>query len=140
MLGIEQFFPYKLYLFKIEYGESYPTWASKFAFPSGTCVLSNSESLLISSTIYSFFAYGSTPHLYLAEISEANGAISARYKSSTSCDYVYGSAASGDYIFASACGNSLLIFNKASYTFSIKTFSGTSLSEIVFDLTTSKYG
>ena len=139
MLGVDPLSPYILHLYKIAYGEASPAWALKLACPSGSCVVSNSESLFLSSTIYSFFTYGSTKYLYLVAISEVDGTVLAKYKSSVSWDYVNGATISGDYILASACGKNLLIFNKVSNAFSIKSFSGTSLSGIIYDSLTSRY-
>ena len=62
----------------------------------------------------------------MAVISLSDGTVSNRYKSSTSCDNVYGSGASGDYIVVSVSWSSfyLLMFNRATNLFDIKSFSG----------------
>ena len=80
---------------------------------------------MISSSIYTFFAYGSTKYVYMAEISVSDGTVSNRYKSSFSCTQVRGSGVNGNYIAASVqCSSSfyLLMFNRATNLFDIKLF------------------
>ena len=60
-------------------------------------------------------------------ISANDGSVSARYKSSAIWNMVYGSGANGDYIAATvkwAIPFYLLLFNRATNVFSIKTFPG----------------
>ena len=109
----------------------------KLPWSSVTWSLSYSESQLESSLIYTFTTYGSPQFLYLIVMSVSNGSVVARYKSSTSCTFVYGSGSSGDYMIASAW-DKLLLFNKATNTFSILSFSGSSLYGIGFDTATSR--
>ena len=93
---------------------------------------------MVSSSIYTLFPYGSSPqYVYMAVISLTDGTVSNRYKSSISCTQVWGSGVSGDYIVASVGCSSpyLLIFNRATNLFDVKSFSGTSLYEIDFDTT-----
>ena len=122
MLGSNPSSPYQLHLYKHTFGNSSPDWSLKLSWPSGTWTTDLSESLLVSSTIYTFFPYGSTQHVYMAVISLSDGTVSNRYKSSTSCTAVYGSGVNADYIVASVyCSSSyLLMFNRASNLFDIK--------------------
>ena len=130
MLGADPSSPYQLHLYKHTFGVTSPDWSLKLSWPSGTWAINDSESLLISSSIYSFFPYGSTSHyVYMAIISLSDGTVSNRYKSSISCTYIFGSGANGDYIAASVQWTPiyLLIFNRATNLFDIKSFSGTIL-------------
>ena len=128
MLGSDPFPPYQLHFYKHTFGETSPDWSLKLSWPSGTWYASNSESLLISSSIYAFFPYGSSSvsYIYIAMISLSDGTVSNRYKSSLSCTQVYGSGVNGDYIAASVQWSSyyLLMFNRATNLFNIKLFSG----------------
>ena len=127
MLGYDPSSPYELRLYKHTFGSTSPDWSLKLAWPSGTWTTEFSESLLVSSTIYTFFPYGSsTKYVYMAMISLSDGTVSNRYKSSISCTEVYGSGVNGDYIAASVQWSSfyLLMFNKASNLFDIRSFSG----------------
>ena len=73
----------------------------------------------------------------MAVISLSDGTVSNRYKSSISCEQIYGSGVNGDYIAATIrwISTYLLIFNKATNLFDIKTFSGTYLDGIGLDTT-----
>ena len=128
MLGVDPSSPYELHLYKHTFGGTSPDWSLKLSWPSGTWLTAESESLLISSTIYTLFPYGSsTLYVYIAVISLSDGTVSNRYKSSISCSNVYGSGVNGDYIVASVlCSPSyyLLMFNRATNLFDIKSFSG----------------
>ena len=126
MLGVDPSSPYQLHLYKHTFGWTSPDWSLTLSWPSGTWTLDISESLLISSSIYAFFAYGSPLYVYMAVISVFNGSVSNRYKSSISCSLCMGSAVSGDYIAASVYWSSfsLLMFNRATNLFDIKSFSG----------------
>ena len=126
MLGSHPSSPYQLHLYKHTFGSTSPDWSLKLSWPSGIWTTSESESLLISSSIYTFFIYGSTKYLYMAVISVSDGTVSNRYKSSISWTNVYGSGVSGDYIVASAYCSSyyLLMMNRATNLFDIKSFSG----------------
>ena len=138
MLGVDPSSPYQLHLYKHTFGSISPNWCLKLLWPSGTWTIYYSESLLISSTIYTFFPYGSSIHyLYMAAISLSDGTVSNRYKSSTSWTNVWGSGVNGDYIAASVVCSSdhLLIFNRATNLFDIKSFSGTYLYGIGLDIT-----
>ena len=61
----------------------------------------------------------------MAIISLSDGSVSSRYKSSTICYTVMGSAVSGDYIAVTITTSSqgLLMFNRATNSITIKTFS-----------------
>ena len=138
MLGVDPSSPYQLHLYKHTFGGTSPDWSLKLSWPSGTWTIIESESLLISSTIYSFFPYGSSPqYVYMAVISLSDGTVSNRYKSSISWTYVYGSGVNGDWIAASVYWSSshLLMFNRATSLFDIKSFSGTNLVGICSDTT-----
>ena len=139
MLGIHPSSPYQLHLYKHTFGGTSPDWSLKLSWPSGTWTTERSESLLISSSsIYTFFIYGSSvQYAYMAVISLSDSKVSNRYKSSISCTQVYGSAVNGDYIAASViCSSSyLLMFNRATNLFDIKSFSGTYLYGIGLDTT-----
>ena len=138
MLGSDPSSPYQLHLYKHTFSNTSPDWSLKLSWPSGTWTASYSESLLISSSLYTFFIYGSSPqYVYMAVISLSDGTVSNRYKSSISCTDVYGSGTSGDYIAASVRWSSdyLLMFNRATNLFDIKSFSGTYLAGIGLDTT-----
>ena len=122
--------PYPLHFYSISFSLTAPTWSMKMSCPSGTCDSYYSSSILVSSKIISFFAYGSIRNLYYAEFSPSNGSIlSSRYKSSISCTAVYGAAANGDYIIATTNWGSLylIVHNTVTSAFEIKTFSGDNL-------------
>ena len=126
MLGSDPI-TYDLHLYKHTFSRTSPDWSLKLSWPSATWTLYASESLLVSSTIYTFFAYGSPQYVYMAVISVSDGTVSNRYKSSTSCTYALGSGVGGDYIAASVQWSSpyyLLMFNRATNLFDIKSFSG----------------
>ena len=128
MLGRDISSPYQLHLYKHTFGNTSPDWSLKLAWPFGTWNINFSESLLISSSIYTFFPYGNTTrYVYMADISVSDGTVINRYKSSTSCTLVYGSGANGDWIAASVrwTFSYLLMFNKATNLFDMKRFSGT---------------
>ena len=138
MLGSDPLSPYQLHLYKHTFGGTSPDWSRKLSWPSGTWAINFSESLLISSSIYTLFIYGSsTKYAYMAVISVSDGTVSIRYKSSISCIAVWGSAVSGDYIAASVRWSSehLLMFNRATNIFDIKSISGTYLYGIGLDTT-----
>ena len=127
MLGVDPSSPYQLHLYKHTFGSTSPDWSLKLSWPSGIWTSDLSESLLISSSIYSFFSYGSPQYLYMAVISLSDGTVSNRFKSSISCSSsVYGSGVNGDYIAASVVWFSynLLMFNRETNLFDIKSFSG----------------
>ena len=120
--------PYQLHLYKHTFGGTSPDWSLKLSWPSGTWTTGNSESLLISSSIYTFFLYGSSQYVYMAVISLSDGIVNNRYKSSISCSYVFGSGVSGDYIAVCVQWSSshyLLMFKRATNLFDIiKSFAG----------------
>ena len=137
MLGVDPSSPYQLHLYKHTFGGTSPDWSLKLLWPSGTWVTSESESLLISPSIYTLFPYGSPKYVYMAVISLSDGTVSNRYKSSISCTntQVFGSGVNGDYIAASVRWSSdhLLMFNRATNLFDIKLFSGINLYQIILD-------
>ena len=108
--------------------------------PSGSWLVSHSESLLLSSYIYSLFTYGSYRYLYFSVISSTDGSVSVRYKSSISCSDVFGSIVKEDYIYASAyCSSIYLIILKISnYSFDIKAFPGKYIFGFEVDTTTGR--
>ena len=74
----------------------------------------------------------------MAVISLLDGSVSNRYKSSISWTQVYGSGVNGDYIAASVQWSTsfyLLMFNRPTNLFDVKSFSGTSLYGISLDTT-----
>ena len=137
MLGCDPSSPYQLHLYKHTFGGTSPDWSLKLSWPSGTWIIDLSESLLISSSIYTFFPYGSPRYVYMTVISVSDGTVSNRYKSSIRCSTVFGSGTSGDYIAASVVcsSNYLLMFNRATNSFEIKLFSGSILHGIGLDAT-----
>ena len=137
MLGSDPSSPYQLHLYKHTFGETSPDWSLQLSWPSGIWTTYYSESLLISSSIYTFFPYGSTQYVYMAVISVSDCTVSNRFKSSISCTAVWASGANGDYIAASVTWSSdyLLMFNRATNLFDIKSFSGTYLYWIGLDTT-----
>ena len=127
MLGADPSSPYQLHLYKHTFGATSPDWSLKLSWTSGTWTTSDSESLLISSSIYTFFIYGSSSqYAYMVVISVSDGTVINRYKSSISWTYIYGSGVNGDYLAASVLCSSfyLLMFNRATNLFDIKSFSG----------------
>ena len=107
VLGVPSASPYNLQIYKITFLSTSVDWANQITCTSGTWSASNSESLLSSdqSTIYSFFAFGSTRYLYFAGLSVTGGSVTTtRYKSNTSALYVWGSALNGDYVVAQRMG------------------------------------
>ena len=138
MIGVDPS-SYHLHLYKHTFSNTSPDWSLKLSWPSGTWTIGTyeSDSLLISSSIYAFFAYGSTNYLYMAVISLSDGTVSNRHKSSVSCNSLRGSGNNGDYIAASVTWSSsyLLMFNIATNLFDIKLFSGTGLFGIGLDTT-----
>ena len=138
MLGIDIFTPRNLHFYKLTFSNLSPTWALKLSWPLGTWNAAYSESVLVSSSIYSFFSYGSTnKYVYLAVISEADGSVAARYKSSISWNTIYAAEASGDYIVASVWQTNLLVFKKETNTFTIKSLNNY-LSWIELERTTGR--
>ena len=137
MLGRDPSSPYQLHLYKHTFGGTSPDWSLKLSWPSGAWAIDLSESLLISSSIYTFFPYGSTRYLYMAVISVSDGTVSNRYKSSNYCSQVWGSGVNGNYIAASVRWSSdyLLMLNRATNIFDIKLLSGGSLYGIGLDTT-----
>ena len=137
MLGVDPSSPYHLHLYKHTFGGTSPDWSLQLSWPSGTWNIFYSESHLISTSIYTFFPYGSPLYVYMAVISVSDGTVSNRYKSSISCTNVWGSGNNGDYIVASVQWSSshLLMFNKATNLFYIKLFSGSGLYGIGLDTT-----
>ena len=121
--------PYQLHLYKHTFGNLSPDWSLKLAWPSGTWLQNYSESMRISSLIYSFISYGSTQYVYMVVISISDGSVSSRYKSSISWAPVWGSGTNEDYVVASIhCTTPcLLLFNRSTNIFTIKPFSGTDL-------------
>ena len=127
MLGSDPLSPYQLHLYKHTFGGTSPDWSLKLSCPSGTWTVTESESQLISSSIYTFFTYGSSyRYVYMAVISVSDGTVNNRYKASMTCVYVLGLGVNGDYIAVSVHWNSdfLLIFNRATNLFDIKLFAG----------------
>ena len=126
MLGVDPSTPYQLHIYKHTFGSTSPDWSLKLTWPSGTWTTVFSESLLISSSIYAFFSYGSSQYAYLTVISHSDGTVGNRYKSSISCTNLCGAGVNADYIVASVRWTSyyLLMFNKATNLFDIRSFSG----------------
>ena len=128
VLGADPFSSYNLKMYKITFLSTSVNWANQIACTSGIWFASNSESVLSSdrSTVYSFFTFGSTKYLYFIGLSESDGSVvTARYKSSTSVDYVYGSALNGDYVVTTTQSQTALVmYSISSSTFTIKSFSG----------------
>ena len=131
VLGSSSASPYNLQIYKITYLSTSVDWANQITCTSGTWTAAYSESLLSSdqSTIYSFFAFGSTQYLYFAGLSVTGGSmVTTRYKSSTSVSRVWGSALNGDYVVATTeSPTSLIMYSISSSTFTIKSFSGYNL-------------
>ena len=142
MIGQDITSPYNVHIYKHTFGNTSPNWSLAMTWPSGTWTMSNSESLLVSSSIYSFFVYGSTQYVYMAVISLSDKSVSSRYKSSITCSTVYGSAASGDYIAVSiqVSPQSLLIFNRVTNSITIKIFPNLSyaIHQIGLELSTNR--
>ena len=127
-------------LYKLTFSFLSPDWELTLPCQSLHCDVGLSESLLVSSSIYSFFSYGNPRYLYLAVISVTDGTVVARYKSSVQCDDVQGSEINGDYILTTTYSAFyyLVVFNKAIKAFSIKSFSGNGLFSVGLDAATSR--
>ena len=141
ILGTNPASPYQLQLCKHTFGNLSPDWSLKLSWPIGAWYQTLSESLVVSSSIYSFFPYGSTTlYVYMAVMSVTDGSVINRYKSSISCTNVRGSGANGDYIAASIYCSSgfLFLLNRATNVFSIKLFSGDQLYEIKLETATGR--
>ena len=121
-----------------------PDWSLKLGCSLSPWILSLSESLLVSSTIYSFFPYGptaATQYVYLAVVSLTSGSVSLRYKSNVVCAGLYGSGARGDFVVITAQCPSLsylIVYNIKNASFTIKQFSGTVISDVSIEATTGR--
>ena len=105
-------------------------WANKMLWSSGAWLISYSESIFnsVNSSIYCFFAYGSTRYVHLASFSVNDGSIiSSVYRSSKICTNVWSSAINGDFIIATIQWPSspfyLLMMRITTFEFSIKEYS-----------------
>ena len=130
MIGIDPSSPYPIHFYKIIFpGATVYTNNYRLDCSSGTWSGSFSESVLVSSSIYSFFTYGDTRYLYLAIFPMGGSDVTTRYKSSSNWDYVYGSAVSGNNIIVSAqcSGSKLIVYNLATNAFTINAFNGQEL-------------
>ena len=129
LVGSDIATPWSLLFYKMTFGSTTPTWALKIYClnPSTGWSIASSETVVISSTIYSFFVYGvsTTTYGYSALLDLNTGSVSLRYKSSIICQYIYSLIVSGDYIaVALTCGvGSLLLYNTATNTFNIRSLS-----------------
>ena len=119
-----------LHMYKFTFSRTEVDWANKIAC-IGSWSASDSESLISSdsSTIYSFFVFGSTHYLYFVTLSASNGSVtSARYKSNIYIYCLFSSALNADYAIAiTYLPTSLIIYKISSSIFTIKNFSGTIL-------------
>ena len=140
MIGLGYPAPNSLHIYKHTFGNSSPDWSLTMAWPSGTWTTTYSESLLVSSSIYSFFIYGSTPYVYMAVISLSDGSVSSRYKSSISCSTVSGSVVSGDYIVATIQESypNLLLFNRVTNSITIKKVTNGAIYQIGLEPSTNR--
>ena len=142
MIGYDPSSPGNLHMYKHSFGNTSPDWSLAMAWASGLWFASYSQSLLISSSIYSFFPYGGTSsYVYMVVISLSNGSVNSRYKSSVGCSYVWGSGVSGDFIAVSMYCHTylyLLMFNRAANVFIVKTFTGSFLLKIGLETSTNR--
>ena len=130
-----------LRMYKFAFTSAAPDWVLGMAWPVTGCYESYSESLLISSSIYSFFEYGDFyKYLYLAVISLSSGSVSVRYKSSINWSGALGSATKDGYVFASTYWNEpfLITYKIVTNTFSIKSFSSGNLFELDIETSTGR--
>ena len=101
MLGADPSPPYSLHLYCVDLSNISVAWANVLVCPSGVWTSGDSDSLLKSSFIYSFFIFGTPKHAYLTSFSKTTGAVtSSRYKSNVSWSLVLKIASQGDYIIA----------------------------------------
>ena len=124
--------PYSVHFYRITFSQTSPNWMNKMLWTSGTWTAAISSSVLSSdsSTIHSFFVYGSSspPPLYYASFSTSTGAVgSSRYKSSVLWASSFRSTLNGDYIVSTAqCYTPsmyyVIIMNIAINSFIIKGF------------------
>ena len=129
ILGSTPTTPFDLHFYKHTFGNTSPDWAQKSAWVGGGWVTAESESILVSSSIYTFFTYGGSTRLYMAELSLSDGSASKFYKESSTWGRVYGIAVTGDYIVVCTqwITAEILTYNKATNVFTIKKFAGTRL-------------
>ena len=126
LVGSDIATPWSLHLYKMTFGSTTPTWALKMNCfnPSSGWSVYLSETVVISSTIYSFFLYGTTSNTYgYGALLDLNtGSVSLRYKSSITCQDIYSSIVSGDYIAVALTWSVkiLLLYNTATNTFNIR--------------------
>ena len=131
---------YSLFFTKMTFGNSAADWSNTIAWPSGTCTLSLSESLLVSdfSQIWSLFAYGSTSYLYLVSFGISDGSVvGSRYKSSSSWTYVNGAVLSDNYLVATTICLSyptLIVMDTTTLQFTFKKFIYDELYQVANDL------
>ena len=128
---------FSLHIYKLTFSSSSPDWSSKLLCSSSPCSTDYSESLLSSSSIYSFIPFGNPKYVYFIVFSLADGTASSRYKSTKSFNYVYGSAISGDYVIAST-GSYLIVFNKAKEEFVLKKTKDVYIYAVVEDFRTAR--
>ena len=123
LIGYDRVTLRSLHLYKMTFGSTTPTWALKMNcfHPSSDWFLRSSEAVVISSTIYSFFVYGTTSNKYgySALLDLNTGSVSLRYKSSGYCSDIYSSMVSGDYIVVDLlCGGRIYFYTTQQSTHS----------------------
>ena len=121
----------RLLMYKITFGNESPDWANYLRCPGISWSSYSSESVLINSTIYSFFIYGEYHQLYLASMSSTDGSVSSkRYKNLSPMYSVDGLVTSGNNIIVvikeESWSSDVLIYNIETTEFIIKSY-GTSL-------------
>ena len=117
--------PSRLLMYKITFGNDSPDWANYLPCPVSDWITLNSESVLISSIIYSFFIFGDGPmYLYLASMSSTDGSVSSkRYKNTFWMQGVDGLVTSGSNIIVATHSLNyafVLIFNIETTEFTVK--------------------
>ena len=88
------------YIYKVSFGNTAVSWASKMICPQAGCAIGGAEFILSSDslTLYSFFLYDDGTKLYFATLSVSSGTATLRFKSTIGAGTIQGAALSGDYI------------------------------------------
>ena len=137
-VGFDKSIPTNLFIYKTTFAQTTPDWCYKMLWPQEPCASSDSESILISSTIYSFYIYGYYYYMYFATFSVTTGSIlNSRYKSSMRWNYITRISMNGDFIVVATSFPSsdyLMSFNTKTNEIKFWSFKN-SISGMVFEST-----
>ena len=133
---------FNLHLYRATFSSTSPDWALTMQCSSGSWSASNSESILVSSNIYSFFIYGNPQYAYIASFASSSGLVqSSRYKSSVSWSEVDSLVSNGNNIIAAVRQGSkynLVILDTSTSLFTIKEFAGDSVFTLLLESSTGR--